>query len=69
MRAFRRGELTPSSTASALPTWSPLPHFSVGTAVAQTVLLAAAPAVAVAAALLGARASGRRARERGRLAR
>jgi hypothetical protein len=42
-----------------------LEHFSVGTAVAQTVLLAAAPAVAVAAALLGARASGRRARGRG----
>jgi hypothetical protein len=40
-----------------------LEHFSVATAVAQTVLLAAAPAVAV-AALLGARASGRRARAR-----
>jgi hypothetical protein len=34
-----------------------LEHFSVGTAVAQTILLAAAPAVAVAAALLGARPS------------
>jgi hypothetical protein len=42
-----------------------LEHFSVGTAVAQTVLLAATPAVALAAALLVARASGRRARERG----
>jgi hypothetical protein len=34
-----------------------LEHFSVGTAVAQAVLLAAGPAVAVAAALLGARPS------------
>jgi hypothetical protein len=42
-----------------------LERFSVATAVAQTVLLVAAPAVAVAAALLGARASGRRARGRG----
>jgi hypothetical protein len=41
-----------------------LEHFSVATAFAQTVLLAAAPAVAVAAALLGARASGRRTRGR-----
>jgi hypothetical protein len=35
-----------------------LEHFNVSTAVAQTVLLSAAPAVAVAAGLLGARASG-----------
>jgi hypothetical protein len=41
-----------------------LEHFSVATAVAQTLLLAAAPALAVAAALLGARASGRPARGR-----
>jgi hypothetical protein len=39
-----------------------LEHFSVGTAVAQTVLLAAALAVAVAAALLGARVSRHRTR-------
>jgi hypothetical protein len=42
-----------------------LEHFSVATAVAQTVLLAAAPAVAVAAALLGTRISGHRTREPG----
>jgi hypothetical protein len=42
-----------------------LEHFSVATAVAQTVLLTAAPAVAVAAALLGTRASERRMRGRG----
>jgi hypothetical protein len=41
-----------------------LEHFSVATAVAQTLLLAAAPALAVAAALLGARASGRPTRGR-----
>jgi hypothetical protein len=42
-----------------------LEHFSVATAVAQTVLLAAAPALALAAALLGARAGGSRTRGRG----
>jgi Domain of unknown function (DUF4345) len=41
-----------------------LEHFNVATAVAQTALLAAAPAVAV-AALLGAQAGGRRTRGRG----
>src|SRR4029450_11950593 len=41
-----------------------LEHFNVSTAVAQTVLLSAAPAVAVAAGLLGARASGHRTRGR-----
>jgi hypothetical protein len=41
-----------------------LEHVNVATAVAQTALLVAAPAVAVAAALLGAQAGGRRTRER-----